>query len=193
MEKRRTVLVVVLLLFLAGLAHSQEASEDGIHQEYYDSGNVHYERNYRNGQKDGLAREYYEDGTIKIEVMYVKGKKQGVFKEYYPTGILKATFELKDNIQNGVVEKYYEDGKLQHSSLYENGMPNSKGVKQFQYFDDGSLKYEYYYDKDEGGSSKTYYKNGQVSLETIIKGWGSYECKNYDEEGNFVSTECPEK
>jgi antitoxin component YwqK of YwqJK toxin-antitoxin module len=184
----------VLMLFIGispNVLFADDKSLSGLQKEYYPNGAVHYERNYTNGEKDGLAKEYYEDGTLKREVSYVLGKMQGTLKEYYPTGVLEATFEFKDNVVHGIVAKYYVTGKLEHESIYEYGQPASKGVKVFKYYDDGSLKYEYSYDKDSGGYRKEYYSNGQMSLDMTIKGWNSYSCKNYDQQGNFVSMECP--
>ena len=140
---------------------------------------------------DGVQKEFYENGTLKREVPYVQGKRQGIAREYYPTGVLRATFEYKDDVWNGIVAKYYATGKLEHESIYENGRPNSKGVRIFRYYDDGRTKYEYFYDKDEGGYRKEYYPNGQPSLEMTIEGWNAYSCKNYGEDGHLTSTECP--
>ncbi len=192
MPKCRKVfaLCYIIVFFLCSSAFGQE---DGVNREYYDSGGVHYERTFKNGQKDGQAREYYEDGTVKREVIYVKDKRQGVLTEYHPNGVLRTTIEYIDDFANGVVDRYDEKGRLRHSSIYENDKPNNKEVKQFDYFDGGQLKYEYYFNEDEGGYSKTYYENGQVSLDIIIDWLGLYECKNYDKEGNFISDECPEE
>ncbi len=180
-------------MILLGALCSPVWSEDGVQRVYYESGAVHYERTFKNGLQDGPSKEYYEDGTVKREVIYVKGKRQGVFNIYHPNGVIKTVYNYVDDLAQGVVNNYDEQGRLRYSCIYIDDKPTKKGVKKFDYFENGQLQYEYYFDEDEGGYSKTYYENGQVALDITIDWYGLYECKNYDRDGNFISDECPEE
>jgi len=168
----------------------QKVSGD-IRKEYYPDGQVQYERTYKNGVRHGLAKLFYENGNIDQEVMYDNGKKQGVLKQYTPDGKLEQIFTYKDDVIQGLVQKYHENGKLAHESNWENGEPDNKGMKRFEYYDNGNLKYEYSFYLGDG-YRKEYYENGQISLESKIKGGQLLDCKNYDKEGNFISEVCPE-
>ncbi len=58
--KKTILLIIMYSIIFCPSAFSQE---NGVHREYYESGEVQFERNYKNGQRDGVAKEYYEDGT----------------------------------------------------------------------------------------------------------------------------------
>lgn len=138
---------------------------NGVYNEYYESGNVHYERHFVNGKKHDLSREFDEDGNIKCEVTYVNGKRHGPSKVYYPNGNVKKTFTYQNGKVNGLVSSYLENGKLWHENIFKDGQPTSMGVRKYEYHDNGNLKREYGWD-DGDAYEKQYYKNGQVLLET---------------------------
>ena len=171
------------------LLESQGQISDGLVKEYYPSGRVLYEIQYNEGKKHGLAKEYFEEGQLKSEVSYVDGKVQGFRKEYYPSGTLYESISFKDDQRDGVFSQYLENGKLAYTTLFKKGEP-TQTVTLFDYYDDGSLKKEYYH--NEFGEiprilKKEYYRNGQLALEATLNDDGTLIIKEYDEKGNLIS------
>ena len=98
-----------------------------------------------------------------------------------------------DGVIEGVTKQFNEDGKLTAELTRDRGEFDWWKTKSYDYYANGDLKYEYLYNEKTGeGFRKDYHQNGQLSLELIIKGGKLLDCKNYDEEGNFISADCPE-
>ncbi|MFA5088302.1 MAG: hypothetical protein WC552_04635 [Candidatus Omnitrophota bacterium] len=57
------ILTFVFLLWCRP-AYSQAARKDGLHRQYYPTGELQYELNYKDGKLDGPGREYGKDGKI---------------------------------------------------------------------------------------------------------------------------------
>lgn len=187
---RRILLAVVFLSVICTFAYGQDAD---VRKEYYPNGKVQYERSYENGKRHGLSKMFSGDGKLMQDVVYVNGIKQGLWREYYLSGVLKETRIYKNDRVNGIAKRYYENGKPEREMMWVNNVPDgNKGMKTWDYYDDGNLKSEYSFSHREG-YRKDYYKNGQVSLEFLIKNGQLFDCKNYDKEGGIVSTDCPEE
>jgi len=108
---KKISLTVILMHLLCGLVYGIEAPEDGVHEEYYDSGAIHYEINYKNDMKNGIVKEYYKNGNLRGEANYKNNIIVGIVKYYYENG-------------NLLEEKRYKDGKLLKVKEYdENGKP----------------------------------------------------------------------
>ena len=88
----------LIIIFLIGVTNSlKEFGTDFIGQivillifliffEYYKSGLVKIEANFRDGKKHGKFAEYYESGTVLSEGNYVNGKKEGKWFSYDEEG-----------------------------------------------------------------------------------------------------------
>ena len=58
--------------------------------EYYSSGKLkNFYKKYKDGEKDGKYKEFYQDGQLKYEKDYRNGKLEGEYKEYSKDGRLK--------------------------------------------------------------------------------------------------------
>jgi len=155
-------LAIISLLVISGLAYSQEVKEDGIHKEYHENGNLYQ------------------------EVMYVDGQKQGELKQYTPDGKLEQIFTFKDDVIEGLVQKYHESGKLAHEHNWENGEPDGKGVKTFDYHSNGSLKSEYSYYLGDG-FRKEYYDSGQLWKKYDIGEGLVLNFQEFEKNGNIIT------
>ena len=87
------------------LLESEGQIPDGVVKEYYETGKVHYERNFKNGKRHGLVKEFYQDGTLRSETKYVDGKK------YESSGVLKKGWTFKDDLSEGISEMSNQKGK----------------------------------------------------------------------------------
>ena len=59
---------------------------------------------------NGVVKEYYESGALKFERNFKDGKLNGVWKYYDLSGYLSTERNYKDDKLNGVVKEYYEWG-----------------------------------------------------------------------------------
>ena len=82
---------------------------DGLHEAWYENGQLLSEFNYKDGKEDGLCRGWYENGQLQIEQNYKDGKKDGLSRGWYENGQLLS-------------ESNFKDGKLINEKCYdENG------------------------------------------------------------------------
>jgi antitoxin component YwqK of YwqJK toxin-antitoxin module len=176
------------------LIESKGEIPNGIVKQFYKSGKLLREWNYKDGKRNGLAKAYFENGKVASEGIYIEGKKQGELKTYYQSGVLKETQNFVEGVIEGVTKQYNEDGKLIAELTRDRDQMGWWKEKTYDYFPNDNLKYEYVYDqKASEGSRKDYYENGKVLLEANFKGLQMTDCKNYDQSGNMISTVCPKK
>jgi len=77
----------------------------GSSKEYFENGNLRIEYNFKDGVQHGLNNNYYEDGTNDIIANFKNGKEHGMKEQYYPSGALET-------------RSYYIDGKMEGVHIY---------------------------------------------------------------------------
>ena len=137
---------------------------EGIIKEYYESGNLMEETNYKNGKREGISRWYYETGILKGERNYKEDKLDGIIKWYYDTGSLGTEFNYKNGKLEGLTKLYWENGNLKAEHYYENG--KREGTNK-QYYNSGELRFIYTFKNGKRISKKTYSLSGNFLSEQI--------------------------
>jgi len=74
------LVTAVMLMLTAATGHSE------VVKEFFMNGNLHWEKNYKNGVPEGVTREYYQNGSLKSETHFQNGKETGVSRHYYEDG-----------------------------------------------------------------------------------------------------------
>lgn len=83
---KRIILSVVIIVGFMCYANAEEEKEsDGIEREYYKSGALKVEWNFRTS----IYKEFYESGKLKGECNIKEGKLYGIYKEYYESSTLR--------------------------------------------------------------------------------------------------------
>ncbi len=127
-----------------------------------ESGQLEFERNYKDGIRDGSYKQYFENGQLEMEGNYKDGKDNGLFKQYNENGQLKMEGNYKDGIKDGFFVGYFENGQLEFERNYKDG---EKDGLYKQYYENGQLEMEgNYKDGDKYGLYKQYYENGQLEI-----------------------------
>jgi Uncharacterized protein conserved in bacteria len=90
-------------------------------KEYYPSGKLHFERNYKDGKLEGISKRYYEGGKLWSEANCSNGKLEGITKNYFESGKLDFERNYKDGKQEGISRGYYKSGKLWSEANFSNG------------------------------------------------------------------------
>ena len=127
----------ILMIFAAALAFwfFSLRSYEGVKKEYYESGKLMAETNYRNGKPDGITRVYYESGALRSEANFAKGELDGINKLYYESGTLGAEINFRNGVQDGTTRVYYENGTIKYIDTYKNGQHTDRQA----YDPDGKL------------------------------------------------------
>lgn len=149
--------------------------------EFYPSGNIRQEGNYRDDKKDGYFKEYAENGDLISVTKYVDDikeeeaaeiKKLEVRNDYYPGGKVKSSGTFKDGVAEGIYREFDTSGVVTGSKIFHNGILTAEGIilddgsrqghwKEF--FPDSSLRSEgEYKDGKPVGEWKYFYQNGKL-------------------------------
>jgi len=156
---------------------------DGIIREYYGSGRVKAEHNYKSNKREGMSKVYYENGNLNFTCNYRDGKKEGECTLYYKNGSTKYTYEYKKGKFDGAVKKYSRNGKLASAWYYQEG--KRQGLTT-SYNKNGSLKAEWTYNNNQlDGIARIYYDKGGIQYIDTYKGGHKINRKAYDRRGKF--------
>ncbi|MFA5162601.1 MAG: hypothetical protein WC421_10185 [Elusimicrobiales bacterium] len=164
------------------------AIPDGLVREYYRSGKLKLEENYRDGALNGIRKKYDELGRLWAEETFSGGRLNGIVRihNYFKDKVFEeeAVFkndkldgERKTHYPNGrpSLEEHYSVGKLEglRKSFYENGVPSAEenytgdrlnGLRR-RYYDTGRIwDEENYADGVLEGERKDYYPTGQMRM-----------------------------
>lgn len=122
----------------------KKGQKDGLSKQYYPSGKIWKESNYKDGYLDGLATIYHENGNLKRTVEYTKGKRNGTYTSYFKSGNVKASMEyemdlplpglkeinyLKQEVKQPEIQVRHEDLLFKNAyNLYFSLKPKGKQV-----------------------------------------------------------------
>ena len=118
-----------------------------IRKDYYNSGALHRETPYVNGEKQGIERDYYESGALWYETPYVNGNMHGIAKGYYyESGALWRETPYVNGRMHGIDKEYYESGDLDRETPYDDGKMH--GIEKYYGKDTSNIDCIILYNKD---------------------------------------------
>ena len=94
----------------------------GSMKEYFDNGNIRQEYNFKNGQHHGISNEFYEDGSKNMIVTFKDDKEHGMKEQYYPSGNLETRTTYVDGMIEGVHIYLKEDGEVIEEKIMQKGL-----------------------------------------------------------------------
>ncbi len=132
---------------------------EGKFEEYYRTGELMGEGSIKNHIIDGMRKIYHKNGSIKEELNYRDGLLEGEHKTYYESG-KKRYIGIYDKGYLVEAEGWYGNGqvavekkdkiiKFYRSNGHLYRMNDLNKMKQYYYYDDGSLKKVEDYIKEE--------------------------------------------
>ena len=95
---------------------------DGSMKEYFENGNLRIEYNYKNGNQHGINNQYYEDGSNDIIDNFKDGKRHGIREQYYPSGNLETRTTFVDGLMEGVHMHLTEDSEIIEEKIIQKGL-----------------------------------------------------------------------
>jgi len=70
---------------------------------------------------DGLITQYYDSGKVRAEINYKNGKREGKSRMYFENGVVEEEINFKNDIRHGTYRRYNKDWSLQTELVFENG------------------------------------------------------------------------
>jgi antitoxin component YwqK of YwqJK toxin-antitoxin module len=145
----------------------KKGKKDGLHVNYYESGNKLRTVNYLNDLEHGEYIEYYENGNIKIKKNYLNGKILGQELEYFENGNLSHIQNYKNGFWNGEEIRYYENGKIKNSDNWINGIQSGESI---YYYSNGNKETVIpFKNGKQEGETISYFEDGKIAQKGIWK------------------------
>ncbi|MCF8227610.1 MAG: toxin-antitoxin system YwqK family antitoxin [Bacteroidales bacterium] len=138
---------------------TEKGERNGSWKEYYDSGKLKTEGQYKNDIKVGEWKYYHESGNLEqIGNFNDEGKYVGEWKWFYENGNLLRKETYRNGMADGLMTEYDEYGNVVVEGDYIEGLENG-----FWYYDYGDVKIEgEYIDGLRNGMWKHYHSSGQL-------------------------------
>ena len=198
----RCLISIILFLTVFQFSSAQKRP-DGPFKDYYDTGELFMEGEYKNNKRTGEWIVYHKNGQINNISTFNDGKKEIPEISYFENGDIRRTIKKEGDIY--VEREYYESGGLYferaHKSGYykeyrEDGTLNVEAnYRDYQlygkwksYDGDGKLNWSVSYeDGVRNGIYENFYPNGKVKVKgVILKDRKNGEEKRFNENGNLI-------
>ena len=100
-----------------------------IYTEYYDEKQVRIKmiRTVKGRMNHGPYKDFYESGALRTEANYRNGKFDGLYTFYHENGEIYVQVEYKRGNLNGDVSFFDDKGQLVEMIKYKNGKPINEG------------------------------------------------------------------
>lgn len=162
----------------------REGLKDGSWASFYENGQIEKESQYENGKLNGLSISYRDDGSLVKQEEFLDGKRHGESKFVRSNGYYSITnFEM--NTRNGSSIDYNKAGKPVTITSFKEGHLNGDYTEYF----DGTDKVKlltYYAMGQQEGVRKSYWQNGKLKSETTYVKNEKKKQKDFDQNGNLT-------
>src|SRR3989339_141547 len=95
-----------------------------------DTFNEQRNRVFTGNVPDGIVKEYYKSGKLLLEFNFKDNKMNGLYKSYYEDGVLWQEKNYKDGKENGISRSYNEEGKLKEEWNNTDTPPDETVIKE---------------------------------------------------------------
>ena len=115
--KKSAVLLTVVIMLINSTVYAE------MRKEYYESGQLKTDANFKDGKQEGITRTYYESRKVETERNFKDGKPEGISKGYYKDGNVRYISTYKNGKIEGVSKSYYESGRLMGELNFKDDKP----------------------------------------------------------------------
>jgi antitoxin component YwqK of YwqJK toxin-antitoxin module len=154
---------------------------NGLVREWYDNGQLKYEKNFVEGLPNGKCKEWYDNGQFKYQGIKKKNVK---FKEFSDG----TSGNVYEDTCDGECNWWRENGKLFRQEIWKDG----EQISDISYFDNGEIE-----SKNDGNIEQKFYESGNMKSEarSIKEGFSTFtfgshiretERKEWDDSGNLI-------
>lgn len=139
-----------------------EGNRQGKWKEFYTTGELKSEGNYKNSNRVGKWKFFFPDKSVEVEGAYnSKGKQDGEWKWYYANGQLMREANYDAGVLDGEFVEYDEDGNEVAKGNYVEGSEEG----HWFYVRNSSIEEGDYYDGMRTGLWKTWYEKDVIASE----------------------------
>ncbi len=154
-----------------------EVKEDGLHEEWWDNGQLKSRITYKDGKYNGLYEMWDYDGQLMYRINYKDGKKGGLYEEWYSNGKQRVRVTYKDGKEDGLYEVWDYNGHLLSRKFFRDGkeieMPEELREQEKQKAEETKVEpKEEKQTKADGkkdGLSEEWWDNGQLKSRITYK------------------------
>ena len=93
----------------------------GISVEYYENGQIHLKKEYKDGQKNGLWEEYFANNQLMTTGSFTNGVMHGVWESFYENGNLFEKGKLSNGVKEGLFQEFYISGEIKLQECFIKG------------------------------------------------------------------------
>jgi len=140
-------------------------AQDGIYNEYYDSGVLRSTLSVSNNNLNGVCKFYYETGILRREGTFVNGKEEGTSKLYNNTGNIEGVSEYKNGKKNGITKLFYKSGNIKAILQYKDG--KVKGIQKTFYKSGQKQTIVNFSNGVRNGPIEEYYESGKLMMKGV--------------------------
>jgi antitoxin component YwqK of YwqJK toxin-antitoxin module len=116
-----------------GQKHQEKNYKDGIldgkSSAWWSGGTIYNEGNYKDGKRDGKQTDWYENGQIKFEVNYIEDITDGRVAFWTENGQIRVDENFKDGKLDGKQTEWFENGQIESELNYKDGKLDGKWTK----------------------------------------------------------------
>lgn len=144
---------------------------------YFSTGELRSEGNYKKGKMEGQWKFYNRFGRFISEFFYKDNSTDGPAKEYFSSGEVKIESEYQDGKLHGYYREYYRNGKVKREGWYQDG---NREQQWLAYYQDGMIESDFYYLANESiGKGYEFTLDGKKFIETEIDDGGNISGLQY--------------
>ena len=156
---------------------------EGHYVEYFFSGDVKAQGNFKAGNPIGNWQYFFENGKIKQKVTF-NSERLTSYQFFFENGNLKTELSSIKKVKEGRYTKYFENGSVKLTGYYDKGIKDSLWT---EYAESGELISSATY-KFGKGYHRGYFLDGQLKHEgPVYKDWSEGVWKYYDKSGPLQS------
>jgi antitoxin component YwqK of YwqJK toxin-antitoxin module len=93
----------------------------GTSVEYYENGQLHLRKEYKDGKKQGLWEEYFANNQLMTTGSFTNGVMHGLWESFYENGKAFERGNLSNGLKEGLFEEFYENGEIKLEECFEMG------------------------------------------------------------------------
>jgi antitoxin component YwqK of YwqJK toxin-antitoxin module len=112
------IIVILCLVLLVSCSQEPEV----VTGPFVFKNDITYDQN-TNEPITGIVEEFYENGQLHVRRHYKEGKRDGVHEEFHVNGQLSNRGNYKDGKQDGFHEYFDKRGTLTRTMTFRNGVP----------------------------------------------------------------------
>ena len=144
-----------------------EIKLNGKVTDWYESGELMVERNYKNGGLDGKTFIWFKNGQLKSQGSYKNNKRDGTSIWYYKNGNKWQAVSYKASVTVSMTS-WHENGNLESKSKWKDNL--TKDGLQVRWHENGKIKSQgNYIDHQKQGDWTFWDENGQIDAEVFFK------------------------